>query len=472
MIVREKRADNDPAGVSGPMVESEPQRADRTSRRSQGIVRILDWLRLTGPYRSRTRRALVAITALGLAAWIGAWQVYGWHHLLAGKRSLRNDHCREALIHFQAALQTWPEDPAVALLAARAARRAGDYGSAEYYLKQSQFVPSQADAAAFERVLLRACQGEVDQVGAYCQALLQQDHPETPLILEALAAGNQSLLRLNEATDALERWLEIEPDQPHATFLKGRLLLQAGSNEEALKFLGRAVELDPQRDDARLLLAGLYLDLGQAQEALPHLKIVCSRRPDSVPAKARMAQALILIGQPEQALPLLDEVLREQPDLLSALLERGKLALRDGQLEQAQEWLQKACQRDPGDRAAHYQLLQCLTQQGKVKEARQMQEHLEEMDQEAAQMREIVTTKLPTRPFDPELQAELGELLLKVRADNEGLAWLNRALQLDPRQKRAHAALAKYYQSLGQSSKAQQHRTLAESSDSLPVAPK
>jgi predicted Zn-dependent protease len=168
------------------------------------------------------------------------------------------------------------------------------------------------------------------------------------------------------------------------------------------------------------------------------------------------------LGRPEEATQLLDDVLQRNPDMPLALLERAKLALREGQLEQAEPWLARACERDRGDRAAHYQYLQCLNQLGKTKEARSVQTRMDKIDLDATRMREIVTSELPERPFDPELQAELGELLLNVGVDKDGYTWLDRALKVDPRNDRAHRALADYYDSLGQRSLADQHRAMVE----------
>ncbi len=413
------------------------------------------------PHPRRLARLALVLAVFATAAWLLSWRSYGWYHLYVGKRCLQADHFRDALHHFQRTLEVWPDDAALQFLAARAARRAGDFELADGYLTKCRAVPAQAEAAELERVLLRASRGEIDAVGDYCRALLQQDHPDTPLILEALAQGELKLLRFGAASAHLDRWLEIAPDHAQAIFLKGRLQLQASNSQEAIGLLRRAVELDPNRDDARILLAGLHLDLGQAQEALPHLQVVASRQPHNVPVQARLAQALVLLGREQEALKLLDQVLDRRPDLVDALLERGKLALRAGELDKAEEWLQLAAKRDAGNRAVHYQLLQCLKRRGKDAQARAVQERLSKIDQDAARMREIVTVLLPTRRLDPDLQAELGAIFLRGGASTEGIHWLHRALEIAPRHAAAHHALVAHYQSLGQFGQAQHHRALA-----------
>jgi tetratricopeptide (TPR) repeat protein len=397
---------------------------------------------------------------LAFGVWVLSWRAYGWHHYLAGKRSLAVDQCREALDHFQQSLSIWPDDAGTLFLAARAARRLGDFETADRYLTKCQASPALADAAARERILLRAGRGEIDDVGELCHALLEEDGPDTPLVLEALAQGNMAMLRYHQADLYLDRWLEKTPDHPYALYLKGRLHLYASHNQEAIDLLRRSIELDPDRDDARLLLAGLHLDLGQPQEALQHLEAVCRREPHNMQAQARLAQTLVLLGRQEEAVRLLDEVLRKRPDLASALLERGKLALRDDDLDRAEDLLQKACKRDPGNRAAHYQLLQCLKRRGKTNEIGAVQQRLDKIDRDAQRMDEIVKL-LPKRGADADLQAELGEILLNIGAYDQGVGWLERAIRLDPRHAGAHRALARYYQELGQVGRARHHRALA-----------
>jgi tetratricopeptide (TPR) repeat protein len=474
MQVREPDADIkiDPA-----QRETTAQPSDRNSSRSlfsaplAALGAPLCWLRLAGPNRSPLRRGAVAVLVLGIAAWIAGWNGYAWYHRALGTRSLEAGESQIALKHFQSALRVWPDDAATQLLAARAAWRVQQVDLAEAYLKKCQSTSSLAEHAQFERLLLRASKGEIDAVGGVCQAMLVQQHPEAPLILEALALGNLMQLRLAQSAQALDRWLEIEPDNPQAIYLDARVHQQTGNNEDALAFFRRTVELDPERNDARLQLASLHLDLGQAQEAVPYLEEARRREPDNIAVQARLAQGLALLARTKEAAVLLDKVLLLRPHLGIALVERGKIALRDGDLEHAEQCLQQACTSEPGNRAAHYQLLQCLKQAGKTSEARAVQERLSQIDENSKRINDIITVELPRQRLDPDLHAELGELLLKAGAVDDGLRWLNRALQMDPRLSRAHRALAAHYDSLGQASLAQQHLALIDPVDAEPPVP-
>src|SRR5262249_57769054 len=84
--------------------------------------------------------------------------------------------------------RVWPDNPDVLLLNARAARRAGAYGEAERYLEKYRQARGLDDAGSFEELLLSAERG-VDQAAPLCRRLVEQDHHESALILEALTRG-------------------------------------------------------------------------------------------------------------------------------------------------------------------------------------------------------------------------------------------------------------------------------------------
>jgi predicted Zn-dependent protease len=411
--------------------------------------------------RRRLVRLLLVLAVLGVGGWMLASRFVGWYHLHAGKAALDADHCDVAFAELQLALAAWPDDAEVQFLTARAARRSGAFGAADQLLTQCEAAPALAEAVVLERVLLRASRGEVDEVASFCRSQLEQNHPETPLILEALAQGYTTALRYPDASNSIERWLEQSPNHPHALYLKGRLQAYAGNQHEAVGLLARVVELDPERDDARLQLAALYLDLGEAREAQPHLEWLRRRQPDHLLVQVRMARCLDFLGRQEEARQLLDDVLARQPAMVAALVERGKFAVRTRELDSAERFLQGACKRDPGNYEAHYQLMQCYRGQGKRKEADAALEKMNRIKQDSSRLREIAAIALSLRPRDPDLHAEVGEILMRLGVPEQGQRWLESALQFDPHHAAATQGLARYYQSLGQTSKAEHYRQSA-----------
>jgi len=68
------------------------------------------------------------------------------------------------------------------------------------------------------------------------------------------------------------------------------------------------------------------------------------------------------------------------------------------------------------------------------------------------------------RPQDAELMCRIGRIHLDLELKGEGVTWLTKTLQVNPRQPQAHAALADYYQKIDTDDarqKAQYHRQMA-----------
>jgi tetratricopeptide (TPR) repeat protein len=422
--------------------------------------RLIARARYTLAHPRAVLRWALLLTVVCVGTWMISWRAFGWYHLSTGKGCLERSHCREALEHFQAALTVWPNDAHVLFLAARGARRAGELDLADRCLTRCAAAPGLAESVALETALLRATRGEVDQVANYLRVLLDADHPETPLILEAVFQGYFTNLRFREAAGVIDEWRKRAPDDPQAIFLMGRVDYQSSNRQEAAKHWARVLELDPDRDDARLWLAGVCLELGQGLDALPHLELLQRRLPDNIMVQARVGRCLVMLGRQDEATKVLDGVLERQPDLAPALLERGKLAFSTGDLDLAADLLQKACVCDPSERAAYYQLAQCLKRQGKPAAAQLVQDRLQELDRDILRLHEIATDQLSRRPDDPGLHAEVGEIFLRVGAFEQGVRWLHAALQLDPRHAAAHRTLARHYEALGQFNLAEQHKAM------------
>jgi tetratricopeptide (TPR) repeat protein len=407
------------------------------------------------PWRLAAVAALLVLIGAG-AVLIGveSWALYQFR---AARAAAERYHNLEAREHLKACLAVWPHDPATLILAARTARRLGAFDEADHFLDQCSGVRGNEDLA-LERDLLQAARGDVDPVRPIAQRMVQADHPAAPLLLEAMAAGYLVSYRLREAAYVLDLWRERQPDNTQALLLQALLDADAERYDDAIAQLCRVVELDPDHYEARQRLAGFLLVLGHAADALPHLEYLRRQRPDDLAVQVHLAHCQDLLGHQDEAVKLLDGVLAREPHLPEALAERGKLALRDGQLDQAEAWLREAAEREPSDYEAHYQLHQCLTQNGKPEEARQVQAQLKQIDADLKRLHEIITVDMAQRPHDAALHYEAGMIALRTGAVPDAVRWFDSALREDPHYGPAHQALADYYEKIGESTRAARHR--------------
>jgi len=417
-----------------------------------------------GHVRRHPGRSLVVLTLLALIAWglgVGGTQLWAAYHLRAARKDLDRYHTQEAGDHLQACLRVWPNDADVLFLAARAARRAGQFDYAEEFLARCQELHGRDDRISLERALLTAESGDVDDVLKFCTARVNAGDPESPLILEALARGLLRDYRLAEADRAVRTWQERNPDDPMAHLLRGRVSHEMYADSTAIAAYRRALVIDPEMDDARDGLAAILMEINQPQEALPQLVYLCRQRPNNPGLIVRLAQCRYLLGEQDEAARLLDGVLARQPDTHAALAERGKLALHAGQFAEAEGWLRRASAAAPWDAAVLQQLQLCLEQSGQPDKARALEPQVKGAKEDLERLEKLVTEDIRREPQNAEPQYQAARVLLRIGSYAEGLRRLQKAVRLNPRHVKAHEALAEFYQRTGSLTRAAEHRHLA-----------
>jgi tetratricopeptide (TPR) repeat protein len=393
------------------------------------------------------RLAVVAgavLVLLGLGVAVAAGTLWVEYHLRAARLALERRDFPRARAHLTRCLQARPNAPEVHFLAARAARRAGDADAAERHLSTCQRLGWVAEAVELERALLRAQRGELARVEGYLLPGIRKDHPEAVLILEALAQGYLKTYRLGEALHCLDLWLQREPDCVPALVWRGEVKERRQQFTEAAAAYRRAVELDPDHDPARRHLAQVLLRADLAEEALGHFEHLYRHQPGNPVVLLGLARCQRLLGRRDEARQLLEALLAGQPGHVETLSERGRLALETGEAAAAEDWLRKAVALAPYDRDALYLLYQCLLQRGRRDEA---QSHLTRLEAIAADLQLLseLTRKIAAAPNDPALRHEAGLICLRNGQDQEGLRWLQSALQEDPNHRPTQQALAEYY---------------------------
>jgi tetratricopeptide (TPR) repeat protein len=419
----------------------------------------------------RRPRRLLAVLALlvliGAGAAVAGIHLRAEYHFRAAKSALESHHPSVALEHLQVCLHTWPSNGPTHLLAARAARLSGDLERADHHLKEYERCcgRSSDDESNLERALLRAQRGEMDEVLPYCRSLIESDHPDRALILEALTIGYLSNYRVGEATLSLKVWLEREPENPRALLLRGSLNEARENPDGAAVDYARVVELAPDHHEARLRLTGLLLDSNQAATAFKHLESLKQHLPDHPLVRVRLALCRYQMGYPAEAEKLLDDVLERHPRFPPALTSRGLLALHAGQPAAAEKWLQQSVVLARGDQQAYHYLQRALNQLGRKAEAKEAEDRRKALEADTRRLATIVTRELTTSPHKASLHCEIGLILMRGDQIVEGVRWLKSALKEDPHYKEAHEALADYYTRIGHLSGAARHRELAKQGD-------
>ena len=198
-----------------------------------------------------------------------------------------------------------------------------------------------SDQVQLEWLLLRCQQGDVDELSPGLLASVDNHHPESAAILEALAAVYMRQTRYPEALHCLDRWVELAPDSVRTLDWRGWVHNQLDNRVQAVSDYERALELQPGLSAVRLRLAQILIENARYGDAVVHLDRLrgAADQPGGAdgPGACWMAQS-----RTDDARNLLDSVLASHPDDFDALVQRGKLEMDGGHFAEAEHWLKKA----------------------------------------------------------------------------------------------------------------------------------
>jgi tetratricopeptide (TPR) repeat protein len=400
---------------------------------------------------------LIVLVGIGLIGGIAGPYVWGWRHYQAAQRALQQHDYDQAREHLTVAVRVWPRSGPTRFLAARTTRRAGAYDEAAGHLLVCEELGMPEEPVAIERALLRVQQGNPAPVAAALLAYVKNDHPDSVLILEALAQGYLKAYAPDRALFCLEQWLRREPDHPQALYWRGLARELTRDRSGAREDFERVLEQKEDHAEARLRLAELLLSHKRYAAALPHFEWLHARRGNDPKLHRDLALCRLGLGQREEARELLNGLLQADPRDPVALRELGQMALAAERDEEAENLLRRAVAVDPHEPDTVYAFYLCLQKRGKDAEAVEWSVRL---DQIRADLRRVaaLNEQILRSPSDPALRHAIGVIFLSHDQEKEGLRWLASALQLDPRHRPTHQALADYFERQGKKDLADYHR--------------
>ncbi len=405
--------------------------------------------------------ALALLAAASAAGWVLGLRAWADWQYRAAVRAAEEHDLGRAREHLARCLRARPGDGRALLLAARTARRGEAYDDARRYLDALEALQGLTPDVSLERALALAQRGDLRGVEDDLRAMVDDNHPDTPHILEALAGGYLATYQLSFMLDSLDLLRERWPDHVGGCLLRGRCLEDLDRAEEALADYERAVELAPRSGVARLHLAGVLHQLGRPREAVASYEAALMLRPGDPTALVGLALCRHDLNDRDEAARLLDALLAEHPDHVAGLVERNRLRVRAGRAAEAEAGLRRAVALAPTDRAALRTLLLCLQAQGK-EESGDVRRRLDRVEAALMRCRTLKTKLHPEAPPDPRIHCEIGMLLLSLRQDAEAVRWLQSALQIDAHFAPAHAALATHFEQAGRAEEARHHRRAAQ----------
>jgi predicted Zn-dependent protease len=391
-------------------------------------------------FRQRRVRLFLAAAVLVLGG-VAARLSWAEYHFRAAERDLERRAFPSAHEHLAKYLHVWPRSRTGHLLAARAARRAGDLAEAERHLAACAGVRG-ADLAALalEEHLLDAQRGVLTpDAEAFLWERVRQGHPQGADVLHAMACGYLYTYRLGEALRCLDACLERWPGDVPALSLRGQVWQGLNRLDRAEKDFRAALERDPEDAEARRLLAEALFSDRQPRRAAEQYEWLHHHDPEDVGAMLGLAACRQRTGDVAEARRLLDTVLAREPGNVMALRERGALA-QAGDEPDADRWYRQALEHDPSDLEACYALGQYLIGHGRKEEGRKYLDRHAAIERDLATLRDLLA-RIGKAPGDADLRCEAARICRRNGQREEARRWLLGALRIDPRHAGARQAL-------------------------------
>jgi choline-sulfatase len=184
---------------------------------------------------------------------------------------------------------------------------------------------------------------------AYGRAARTATHNARYSELEGVALERQG--RLEEALEASERALAIDPNRTSSRDLRWRLLARLGRKEDLVPELEGELSENPANGMARVLLEQTRHGPEPSAALVQALEEALAELPDDLTLTAALAGAVYGLGDGDRAVRLYRRVLVErQGDLMASLVVGGAL-LETGEIEEALKIIEAGVRRNP-DRAA------------------------------------------------------------------------------------------------------------------------
>ena len=158
--------------------------------------------------------------------------------------------------------------------------------------------------------------------------------------------------RPDEALDALDHAIRLDPEHAEAHYNRGTILAELGRSDEGLDALDHAIRLDPEHAEAHYDRGTILAALGRSDEALEALDHAIRLNPDDAGTHYNRGWILGELGRLDEALDALDHAIRLDPEHAEAHYNRGTILAELGRSDEALDAYNHAIRLDPDDAQA------------------------------------------------------------------------------------------------------------------------
>ena len=185
--------------------------------------------------------------------------------------------------------------------------------------------------------------------------------------------------------------------------------------------------------------------------------------PEAVVGLANSLQAM---SKSQEAMSVLEAGMKQFPDDYGILASAADAFIKEGKYGEAEKLLELKIKAGTRNRELRYMYAIALRGLGRTEEAAEHFAYASEANDRIIDANNRIA-ELAQRPDDAELRFSIGDTHLRFGNIEDGLMWLNSALEIDPNHVASHLSLADFYQQhMSGNAKfaflAQRHRAMAD----------
>jgi tetratricopeptide (TPR) repeat protein len=225
--------------------------------------------------------------------------------------------------------------------------------------------------------------------------------PDDPAVLMKLAVEYMQIGELERARVASKRLYDLEPQNPDAEYVYGRILQETQRFQEILDPLARKMVAERPNDPHALFLLGMVdYDAGNEAESRQEFTRSLHIDPSNNDTRYYLAMLDERQGDFDAARKSLEEVVQIDPNHTGAQQELGVIRLRQGDIAGARTALENALKLRPDIPQTHYQLALVYARLGMTDEAKTQTEIYQKLHQALNDKlkREIYPQSANTKP--------------------------------------------------------------------------
>jgi tetratricopeptide (TPR) repeat protein len=206
--------------------------------------------------------------------------------------------------------------------------------------------------------------------------------PNNPAVLMKLAVEYMQIGELERARVASKRLYDLEPENPDAQYVYGRILQETQRFQEILDPLARKMVAQRPNDPHALFLLGM-VDYDEGNEAESRREFNRSLQLDPKNNDTRYYLAMLdeRQGNFDAARTNLEQVVNTDPNHAGAQQELGVIRLRQGDIAGARTALEIALKLRPDVPQTHYQLALVYARLGMTEQAKKQTKIYQELHQ-------------------------------------------------------------------------------------------